>query len=260
MSSWCCFGASITVPAGGWRYAFSDSAGRDSAILASGSYSSVWSLAADLDSKMDTAGGTFRVSTCGGTNTGKLRISSASKWTTVFANCSSDLLSVLGVSADNTVSSYVLTPTSRPRWVWFPGLITLGPTRGEGLETDDGWVPEDVAVVGRAGSGASRVIGPSRQVHYRLVRFGWIGRSEREDMYRGPAMLEKAGRTKKLVWYPDRDTAIPTNVGTQGDAEENNQDSSCTYWLVAQNVPPKIERRPEHPDWFSVELNLNGEP
>ncbi len=125
-----------------------------------------------------------------------------------WSSCAADLLLTLGFNDEDSTgegtTGATVTATLRHRYGWYPGVISHGAARGEGLAGDSAWQVADE--IGRvvAGTGAMRAIAPARRRYRRQIRFAAIRRSEYEDLYRGVAMLEEHGATRPLRWYPDR--------------------------------------------------------
>jgi hypothetical protein len=174
---------------------------------------------------------------------------------------SNDLESVLGLAGTETFSaSGLLTASDEHRYGWYPGTISFGTTQGEGLAEDTEWVPQETETRAVSGSGQMRCVRPSRDIHHRTLRFDLIGRTERADPYRGVAMMDRYAVDRTICWYPDRADGDVGSTGTQGDPHDDPRDSSCDYWLVTLVSRPRVDGSGKHPDWFSVELGVNGEP
>jgi hypothetical protein len=163
------------------------------------------------------------------------------------------------MSGDEAFSTSTITASDEHRYGWYPGVISFGTTQGEGLAEDTEWVPQETETRAKA-SGRMRTIRPDRDIHHRTLRFDLIGRTERADPYRGVAMMERYAVDRTICWYPDRADGDVGSTGTQGDPQDDPRDSSCDYWLVTMVSRPRVDGSGKHPDWFSVELEVNGEP
>jgi hypothetical protein len=262
VSAWGKILAPVVVPAGGWLWSWAT--GLDATNLATipaGTYGTILSLAEALETELDKlAGSTVEISSTGIASV-KSNYLTAVHW----ASCADALLSTLGYSEDETITlpdttSATITATSRHRYGWYPGVLSHGAARGEGLAGDSAWQVADE--VGRivSGAGRMRALAPSRRRYTRTLRWAAIRRSEYEDQYRGPSLLEEHGATRSLRWYPDRADGVCDNQGTQGDPASSRSDAAGYYWLVTLTEPPAVEWSSQYPDLCSVQLVLNGEP
>lgn len=187
----------------------------------------------------------------------------------VWSTCSDDLLDVLGFDQTETPvgtpasgGSKVIHANNLPRYCWFPGVATYGGTGGVGITSDTGWVPVDAHSRVVSGAGNMRITGPSRLQYTRRIRFEAMKRSEVLDSrHNGPIAFFDQWATKTFRWYPDRDVGTVTTAGTQGDPGPSSYhtDDDCDYWLCKLASEPRITQGSD-PDWFTVTLDLNGEP
>lgn len=261
MSSWGKWLAPITVPTGGWAFEWGDTSDASITVtVPAGTYATILELAEALETEMDSES----TSDILVSSTGYVSIACMTM-TSIGNSCSADLLSTLGYAGTETVANpgaagANVTATSAHRYGWYPGTMTFGVARGDGVVSDTSWRPVDE--VGRivSGSGQMRAIAPARRRYEREVRYGAIRRTEYEDRYCGVALLEDYAATLEMRWYPDRDDGTVDDAGTQGDPADSRLDSSCDYWLVTLTSPPAIEWSSQHPDYASVALAVNGEP
>lgn len=180
-----------------------------------------------------------------------------------FTTTDSTLLSVLGFDGTETVQSgYAIVSNSAPRYCWFPGRETYGTASGGGVTSDSGWVPVDAHSRIVSGAGNMRIVGPSRLQYKRTLRFEALKRSEVVDSrHTGPIAFFDIWATSAFHWYPDRDAGTTTTAGTRGDPGPSSYhtDSDCDYWRCMLAEEPRIAQASD-PDWFTVTIELNGEP
>lgn len=262
MSAWSKILAPVTVPAAGWGWSWGDSGDATRyATLPAGTYSSVLSMASRLASAMSAvvSGSSITVSQVG------IAAVVAKNMTAVhWVSCAADLKSMLGYAGTESITgsgtaAATVTATSSHRRGWYPGVISHGAARGEGLAGDSAWQVADE--IGRvvAGTGAMRSIAPSRRRYRREIRFGAIRRSEYEEIHRGVALLEEYGATQRLAWYPDRAEGTVASLGTVLDPASSRTDAAGYYWRVTLLEAPAVEWSSQYPDLCSVTLLLNGE-
>ena len=254
MSVWGKWLCQITVPTGGWAFAYDDGDGQISTIPA-GDYASILELCAELEDQMNDDSSDFTVAVSA---TGLVTVTRGSGWTITWGSTADDLSDLLGFEEDESVSSDVLTATNRHKYGWYPGTISHGVTRGDGVAADSAWRAADEVGRVMAGSGAVAAIKPPRRRYERSVRYGAIRRSEWNDKDRGPALLEEAAATAPVCWYPDRDKGTVASTGTQGDPADDRADSSCDYWLCDVADDPDIQWNNQHPDIGSVAVRVTG--
>lgn len=259
MSAWGKFLAKITL-SGSMSLEFDDASGTHIAKVNTLEHTTVLHLAKALQDGIDaviTGSSTVTVS-----STGQVTIEIPGIVSVDWAASSSELYEILGFAGTETPSSDVLTATNRHTYGWYPGVITYGATRGEGLAEDSGWWPEDMVARQVAGSGAARLIAPSRMAYRRRLAFGVLHRDEvLDDRDRGVICLADRWATLPIAWYPDRDDGTVGSYGTQGDPGAYDSDDDCDWYSVTIAAPPRVDAGSvSHPDYFRVTLELNGEP
>ena len=260
MSDWGKFLAQVSVLTGETDFVFVDGAGSHTAQVLPGDYDSVLSLANILESKIQAeAGGTPSVEI---SSTGYCTITISGLISVTWGSCSSRLMGDLGYALTESVSGGAVAATNAHKYGWYPGVVSYGTARGEGVAEDTGWYPVDS--VGRqvAGSGAARLIGPSRMAYTRRLGFGTLHRDEvLKERDRGVICFADRWATKEFRWYPDRDDGTVSSYGTQGDPADYDTDSTCDFWVATLTEQPRVDPgAATHPDYFHVSLVLNGEP
>lgn len=180
-----------------------------------------------------------------------------------FTSSDDGILALFGFDESETVgSNYLVASNGYPRQYWLPGVGTYTGTGGAGITSDTGWVPVDAHSRVVSGAGNMRITGPSRLQYTRRIRFEAMKRSEVLDSrHSGPIAFFDQWATKTFRWYPDRDVGTVTTAGTQGDPgpPSYHTDDDCDYWLCKLASEPRITQGSD-PDWFTVTLDLNGEP
>ena len=173
-----------------------------------------------------------------------------------------DVLSeLLGFDESEVVVSWTITASGQHRYGWYPGAITYGYqlSRGAGIVFGTRWVPQDSAIRTVSGSGRQRTIAPGRLRRLRRLRFDLLSLAEVRDHEVGIDSLQERFLTKRLRWYPDRSVGTPDVPGVSGDPQ-TDLDTDCDYWIVTLAEQPVAAERQENPDFFTIDLALNGEP
>jgi hypothetical protein len=260
MSAWGKFLAPITVPTGGWDFKIT---GEDVAVIPAATYATVLHLCAALDTVLEG----IDDSTVTVSSVGIVTIMNDSMTGVDWGDCSDALLLVLGFDETESVLNSVVTANNPHTYGWYPGIISYGSTRGEGVADDSTWEPQDASVSSKAGDGTQTIIGPERLEYRRTLRFATIHKDEYNHPSRGAKRLMDLWRYSELFWYPDREDGVVGTYGTQGDPgpttyhDDDTLDTAGSYyWLVTQNRTPRLQRNATHPDWFSIDLILNAEP
>jgi hypothetical protein len=267
-SPWGKFLAPIVVPTGGWNFVYVDSTGTQTATVAAGTYANILTLCDELHDKIEVESG---ADTCviAVTSVGIVSILITEDFDSItWASTNDDLEAALGLDGTETVSSNTITANNRHTYGWYPGVISFAngntdTTHGGGITRDSGWKPDDVTKAIISGSGKARIIGPARFPMTRTLSFGPLHRDEVfEDRSRGVVCLMDKWRTDELYWYPDRTVGTVGSSDDQGDPGDPDYDvdADCDYWLVTQNRASRITPAGGNPDWFNVQLVLNGEP
>ena len=258
MSSWSKFLFPVTVPTGGWTWAYSTASAK-AVTVSSAAYPTVLHLFGNLSTAIndETASSRVRVNTA----TGKVTINIPGLTAPNFAGCSTDLLSTLGFDGTETRSSTALTANEVHGWAWYPGLLSLPDNGGVGLEDDTGNDPEETSVWTVSGSGKGRGVGPDRDLYMRTLLFGAVKTEEYFSRIRGPRMMKD--RVKNLVvwWYFDRDKGDPGNYSTQVDPGSSNWEVDADGAYVKAYIRSvKWQRLASTPRLRNVTVQMNIEP
>jgi hypothetical protein len=176
-------------------------------------------------------------------------------------NTDTTLSSILGFAEtedwDDETEDYLIG-TSAHRYGWYPGVISHGEARGEGVAGDSAWQPVDE--IGRilSGSGTMRAIKPDRRRYERSFRYAALRRTERNDVYRGVALLEEYAATRPVRYYPDRDYGTVATPGSQNDPADRRTEIAGYYWTVDVTEDPAVDWNNKHPDICSVTVRVSG--
>jgi hypothetical protein len=248
------FLADVTVPTGGWDFAWTDTGGAHVATVGAGSYSFIGFMAM-LDEKIEALADdnlTLHLS-----SEGAVTLDDDSAWTVTWATTDDALSTLLGFDESESVDgSHVLTASSDHRSGWYPGLVTYGSGDGEGFLSDTRWQPVDMIGRSLAGSGEQSSVKPGRIPYERTIVIDMIGTTEGDDPYRGPKAFLDQYATKIWSWYEDRDTGTAAAEGTQGDPDV---DTTADYWRVdCKSCDIAISQK--HFSYYTVTLTFNGRP
>lgn len=256
------FLAQVTVPTGGWDLAFSTSTA-ESATVTAGTYGSVLSVGKELQDQLRALGGdhtsdTVVISTTQGSTLGKTTLTIAGVLSMTWASCDDGLTTLFGFDETESLSSSTVTSTNAHTHGWYPGHVSYN--TGEGIQYDSGWVADEVGVESIAGNGEMQSVGPDRLPYTRTLRFGALHRDEVVDERdRGCACFFDRWRRVPIRWYMDREDGSVGSYGTQGDPGAYHNDDDCDFYII------KVKGQPRrtvltHPDWFSFELTMHGQP
>lgn len=250
----------LVVPAGGWDWAWSEGGSPQVATLPAGSYDTILDLAEELRDQIDLVnppiGSTIVLSEVGITT-----IIIPGMTATDWPNTDDSLSSLLGFDETETVTGNTVISSGQHQYGWYPGAIThnWNPNKGAGLASGNRWRSQDASVSTTAGSGRRRRIRPGRTPRIRLLRFDLLYRDEVRDRTIGVDALQERFFASRFSWYPDRTLGQVGTPGTTGDPRTLT-DADVDYWVVTLQDQPTDRERTEHPDWYEVELTLNGEP
>ncbi len=253
-SEWSKFLWPITVPTGGWVWAYNDGGAKTSTIPA-GTYDTILHLCKELEDQ--NGSGSVTVS---GVGIVEIKITSLASVT--WASCSDDLLLALGFAETESVASATVTASLVHRFGWYPGLLSVPSTGGVGLESDTESRAGGKVARTISGSGKGRSVGPARRTYSRTVRFGAINRTERRDKHRGPLALEDSAAHLVVWWYFDRTDGVPGTYGTQVDPgyPNYNADSDGNYIKIFLDGELLFTDATATPRWATVGMTFNVEP
>ncbi|MFA5123331.1 hypothetical protein [Zavarzinia sp.] len=206
----------ITVPAGGWVFAFNDGVARTVTVPA-GTYDHILDLCTDLQALLIASPSalTFTV-TC--SSLGTVVISADGAWTVSWAGTANALSSQLGFAETEAVDgANALTATSQHLSGWYPGLMSWGRTvnRGTGFASRFGFKMTWPVSQAIAGNEEARTIGPanpSRESPFELDVITW---TEYDDTLRGLAAWWTACVMAPFYVYPNRALGTVASWGTQ---------------------------------------------
>lgn len=260
--------APVIVPAGGWNLVINDSGGATTVTVPAGTYATVYDLGLELQGQIQAETGppTHASDLVAITAIGQCTITSTETTSYTWGSSDSDLYEALGFAGTESVSSDVVTATSRVDHGWWPGVITRGTGSGAGVISDTGWVAENPSKSAISGSGKTREIGPTRPPYSRDLRIGLVNSTEHRDRARGPKIFLDRYRYSRLVWVPDRDDyylATSLQSATQGDPGApyyQDDDDAVHWWQVTLSRDPDIRRDQMRPDYAQIGLRLNAEP
>lgn len=247
MSQWGKFLAAVVVPTGGWDFVWSDGSARTLTVPA-GTYTSVLDVLDEMHTQHSAVTGT-----CSSTGQVVLAVSGINSMT--WASTSNGLSTLLGFAETENPAAGVVTATSRHTHGWYPGTLSYGYTKGEGIASDTLWTPTESPAVVVAGDGTTTVVGASRPVYRRSITFDLVKKTEINDRTRGLMALAVAHRTVNVAWYENRDTGTVAAQGTKGDPHTA---ASADYWSI--KVTAEWQNQGTHPDWYIVTLDLIGQP
>jgi len=256
----------IVVPTGGWDFSVAkgegETAGSWLGTIAAGTYATILELCDALEKSFDLSSpSTITVSSVGYV---VIRIEAMNG--TDWDNCDEDLLDILGYDQteeieDSGLATAHIDAAERHMLGWYPGVLSWGEARGDGVAADSGWRPVDQ--VGRAMSGArqARLLVPVERKWAREIRYGALTRSERLDDDRGAGLLEAYGAACSVRWYPDRDVGTVADPGELMDPLYGREVVEAEgYWCVTLLEPLEAEWHSQHPDRCTVSLVLAAEP
>lgn len=255
-SAWGKFLAQVTVPTGGWTLDWTAAAGVTIATVPAGTYATVLHLCEALEDALVALGGAHVTDTVTVSASGIVTITIDGITGVVWATTDDDLETALGLAGTEAPVGDVLTGTLIHAHAWYPGILSYGATRGEGITADDNPQPADDMIRQYSGSGVAQLVAPARRHYLRPLRFGLIRKAEAWHKQKGPVCLMDRWATLPLYWYPDRDIGEVGSYGTQIDpgAPYYEGDDDGDYHVVTVAEKPRIERNPSHPDWYSVEV------
>ena len=259
MSSWGKFLCEISVPTGGWVFAWVEGATSEEATIPAGTYSTVLHLLSTLDTLMgaEVVGGAYITTN----ELGYVSITTDDFTELDLTNSSAALYTLLGFTGSETAVSHVVTSANPHTHGWYPGGITYNSTsRGVGLASGKLWLPVDSAIRTWSGSGKGRIVTTGNLLRRRTARFDLIDQTEAEHPTRGPLILADTHLSKSWRWYIDRAVGTPGSQGIQGNPWTHTDTTFGGYWKVTIAEAPAIQTRPEHPTKYSVEVVFNGEP
>lgn len=254
------FLAPITVPTGGWVFAF-DYGGAKTATIPAGTYTSILDLLDELATRLTAAtpGSTWTVLV---SSTGIVSIALDDGWTVTWASTTDALEAVLGFAGGEAVGGGdTLTATLRHQHGWYPGVISFGASDGAGTIEDSGWQADGGTERQHAGSARACLIGPARRRYLRTVKYGPLSAEECFDsQLRGPVSLLDRWSTLALLWYQDRTLGTVATPGSQTDPGAYEVDGDKAYWKVRLAKPASRQQSGGNPNWYTVELTLSAEP
>jgi hypothetical protein len=262
MSSWGKFLAPVTASTGGWAFVWSTSDVRFTATIPAGSYDTYMHMMSTLGDQIDTqltdhaATGKIWVTSTAITNFNVTEFKAI-----IWASSNTALLSTMGFDQNETATSTVIATNEIHAYAWYPGLLSLPPSGGVGLEDDTGSEPEDTSVRTIAGSGKSRGVGPARDTYTRTMRFSAIRRTEYEAKNRGPRNFLDRWKNKQIWWYPDRSVGLVSSYSTQVDPGYpyyDVDDDGGYFKLFISRV--QFTRATSTPRWQTVTMTANVEP
>jgi hypothetical protein len=247
MSQWGKFLAAVVVPTGGWDFSWSDGTNRTLTVPA-GTYTTVLDLLDEMHTQHSAV-----VGTCSSTGQVVLTVSSINsmRW----SYTTDALSSCLGFAETESPSAGAVTATNRHTHGWYPGTISFGYTKGEGLAADSEWQPDEAPAVAVAGSGTATVVAGSRPIYRRTLLFDLIKQTELVHRTRGVMAMAVAHRTVDVCWFQNRDIGTVAAQGTKGDPHSS---SSADYWSCKTTI--QWEPNGTNPDYYSVQVDLIGQP
>ena len=261
-SAWGKLLGEVVVPTGGWDFKWTDNSPRTATIPAAtyDTYLHLMDALLDaIDAVVPLYTNDITVSSVGfttvtiGDGTGDLQ-------SITYATCSDALMTAMGFVETEMISDDAVTAAGQHTHCWYPGTITHNYSlyRGAGLAGGALWLPQDVAVRTKSGSGNARIVTPGMLPRTRALRFDLIDLDEARHPTRGVAALMETHLASKFYWYLDRTVG---NVGSYGTAIDpwDDVDDDGDYYVVTLDGQPKLPVRAEHPRKFQVELVLNAE-
>lgn len=246
----------LTVPAGGWTFAFTYSGAR-TVTIAAGSYN-IYTLCAALHSGLEALGlGVAWDVDC--SEIGIVSITGDDAWATNWAGTTNLLEDALGYDGTESVvggpgGDEVLTANGQHLYGYYPGLISWGYSvhQGVGMPRPWRWAAAwercSVRTTAMDGTGCSVV--PDSVPAQTTLEFGRVKTEEVNDDERGIEAWATACAGASFRWYPDRTLGTPTVPGAQ-----NGDYYLCTFTEKGDPLP-----RPVSAELWTFTVGLNKEP
>lgn len=241
---------SITVPVGGWVFAFNDGIARTVTVPA-GTYDHILDLCDTLQTKLDASPSALDFTvTC--SQIGTIVISADAAWTVNWAGTANLLSAQLGFAETEAVDgANALTATSQHLSGWYPGMMSWGRTvhRGTGFARRFGFKMNWPVTQAIAGNEEARTItpsNPSRESPFELDVITW---TEYDDTLRGLTAWWTACVAAPFYVYPNRALGTVASWGTQ------NVD-----FYIATLLNGEVRDRDVPPLYVSISATLHREP
>jgi hypothetical protein len=241
-------------------FAWSEGATPHTVIVLAGTYDTILDVAEALQDAIDT-----EISPSTSTVTidqlGTVSIYVPGMTAVNWVTTSTGFSTIFGFDRTETVTGATVVSTYQHQYGWYPGAITWNrdPNRGAGVSSGPRWTPQDASVATTSGAGYRHRVGPGRPPRLRTLRFDLLYKTEVQNRTIGVDALEDRFFASRMSWYPDRTVGEVGAPGVTGDPRLLT-DADVDYWVVTLQDIPTEQTRSEHPDWYSVELRLNGEP
>jgi len=244
---------SITVPAGGWVFAFNDGAARTVTVVA-GVYVNILDLCDELQTVLDASPSALDFTvTC--SSLGTVVISADAAWTVNWAGTAAGLMAQLGFigapPAEAVDASNALTALTQHLSGWYPGLMSWGRTihRGSGFSRRFGFKMTWPVSQSIAGNEEARTISPSNPSRESPFEIDVITWTEYDDALRGLTAWWTACAAAPFYIYPNRALGTVAVPGTQN-----------VEFYIATLVDGIVRDRDVPPLYVSISAEFHREP
>lgn len=239
----------ITVPAGGWDFAFNDGVARTVTVPAA-TYYHILDLVDELISQLDASPSALDFK---GTvsSIGTVAISANGAWTVNWAGTTAGLRLAMGYTAEAVDGSNVLTAGLQHLYGYYPGTISYGRTasRGAGLTHPFVFIPDWPMIRSIAGCREARAVGPAYPSEDATFALSIIKWTEYSDTSRGVRAWLDGCITSEFYVYPNRVYGTVAAFGTQ-----NTDYYLCTF---RDDMKTNVG---QHPDYLTLNVPLHKEP